>query len=83
MFRTTLKHTLAPLLLLIVGITPLVAQDWAGKARVSGRVVDMDGNPIVGATIILRMDTEDPQSGPEPFQTKKGGRWSYLGLDGA
>jgi len=82
MNQTAFRRTLAWGLPLLVVIAPLAAQDWAGKARVSGKVEDMDGNPVVGATITLRQDPNDPNSGPEPFQTKKGGRWSFLGLDG-
>lgn len=52
------------------------AQDWRGKARVDGRVVNDKGEGIVGAKLMLRRGG----AGPEAISTDKKGRWAYLGL---
>ena len=82
MIQKAFKRTLAFGLLLLVVIAPIAAQDWAGKARVSGQIRDENDQPVAGATVTLRQDVDDPTSGPDPFVIKKPGRWSFLGLDG-
>lgn len=67
--------------LIVALAAPLAAQDWKGRGRLQGKVVDPDGKPYEGARITLHMEG-DPQAGPEPFVTDKKGRWSFLGLTG-
>ena len=62
--------------------SPLLAQDWKGRGRLSGDVSGPDGKPIEGATVTLRLNS-DPELGPAPLKTDKKGKWSYLGLAGA
>ena len=66
------------LLLLTVALVPVFAQDWAGRGRLNGNVIDENKNPIEGARVILLLDGK----GPDPIITDKKGRWSYLGLVG-
>lgn len=73
------KTTLCLGLLLLLAL-PVTAQDWAGRGRAMGRVLDAEGNPVAGAKITLHLPRR-PEAGPEPFETDKKGRWSYLGLD--
>ena len=61
--------------------SPSVAQDWAGRGRVQGRVTDENGKAIPHATITIHV-ADDPESGPEPFKANKKGEYSYLGLAG-
>ncbi len=67
-------------LILLLG-TPLLAQDWAGRGRMQGRVVDPEGEPVKGARVTLHQK-DLPGNGPPAFETDKKGRWSYLGLKG-
>lgn len=62
-------------------LTPgeLVAQGWQGTGRVSGIVRGADGQPLAGATVVLRW-ARDPEQGPPPTVTDGKGRWAYLGL---
>lgn len=53
----------------------LAAQDWKGKGRLEGRVLNERGEPIVGATVQLRRYGVGPE-----VKTDKKGRWAYLGL---
>jgi hypothetical protein len=57
---------------------PASAQDWKGRGRAQGRVVDEAGEPIAGASV--RLYTGLGKSGPAPFLTNKKGSWSHLGL---
>jgi len=68
------------LLTLVLLAAPLAAQDWAGRGRALGKVVDEQGNPVEGAKVTLHLPGF-PEAGPEPLLTDKKGRWSYLGLD--
>ena len=61
---------------LLVCALPALAQDWTGRARMRGKVVNEAGEPIVGATVHLKLNDD----GPEPFQTNQKGEWAYLGL---
>lgn len=76
---------LLPILLLAL-TAPTWAQAWAGKGRLQGQVKDESGQPIQGASVILRKDVDehiDPEApGPEPILTNKHGKWSILGLAG-
>lgn len=78
----TLRRSLvlaALLTLLLAGA--LAAQDWRGRGRVQGQVVDPDGKPYRGATVTLLFRGQEGV-GPEALTTDKKGRWSYLGLTG-
>ena len=66
------------LLLLLGSLAPAVAQDWTGRGRLNGQVVDENKNPVEGAKVFLLLDGK----GPDPISTNKKGRWSYLGLVG-
>ena len=59
---------------------PAAAQDWKGRGRAQGQVVDEAGDPIEGAQIRLYTGFGDNKEGPEPFFTTKKGVWSHLGL---
>jgi len=70
--------TLLPVafLLLIGSFAPLLAQDWAGRGRLNGQVVDENRQPIENARVFLLQGGE----GPDPIVTNQKGRWSFLGL---
>lgn len=64
---------------------PLAAQQWAGRGRLQGQVVDEKNKPVEGAKITLRMGAApiDPKTdGPPAITTNKAGKWAYLGLAG-
>lgn len=54
----------------------VAGQDWKGKARIDGRVVNEKGEPVVGAKLALRRGGAGPD-----IVTDKKGRWAYLGLE--
>jgi tetratricopeptide (TPR) repeat protein len=62
--------------LLLASAPPLAGQDWKGKARIDGRVVNEKGEPVVGAKLSLRRGAVGPD-----IVTDKKGRWAYLGLE--
>ncbi len=67
-------------ILLVTAVSPLAAQDWAGKGRASGRVVTEAGEPVEGATVTLvQLSTN---TGPEPVTSNQKGRWAAAGLGG-
>ena len=68
------------LLLLLIPVL-VAAQDWAGKGRAEGQVVDPAGEPIEGARVTLR-SASSPDEGPETLITSSKGRWSFLGMQG-
>jgi tetratricopeptide (TPR) repeat protein len=57
---------------------PAGAQDWKGKGRIEGRVTDLDGKPIDGATVRIQVP-DRPEQGTE-LKSDSRGRWTYLGL---
>lgn len=67
---------------LLAALTPLAAQDWAGKGRAQGLVSDEEGRPIEGAQITLRLASDPTGEGPEPVLTNEKGRWAQGGLRG-
>lgn len=81
--RALLTYSVLTLLLaLAIGpVTPAQAQDWTGRGRVQGTVLDPDGDPVEGARITLSAGRTEG-NGPEPILTNKKGKWSYLGLKG-
>ena len=72
-FRFFASCTLAAIFL--AAGAPLTGQDWKGKARIDGRVVNEKGEAVVGAKIALRRGGVGPD-----IVTNKKGRWAYLGL---
>ena len=79
-----LSHHLSLLIALgalLFTATAGVAQDWKGRARITGTVTDEAGQPIPTATITLQLNGEEGR-GPAPIQVNKKGKWSYLGLTG-
>jgi tetratricopeptide (TPR) repeat protein len=56
---------------------PAAAQDWKGRGRFEGRVVDADGKPIVGATVRLELPE---RGGSTTVETDKKGRWALAGV---
>lgn len=78
--RSLFKHTASLLAVatLLFTATAAMAQDWKGRARITGTVTDEAGDPIPTATVTLRLNGR----GPDPIQVNKKGKWSYLGLVG-
>lgn len=74
----TFRATSLAVLVLATGALSLSAQDWRGKARVDGRVLNEKGEGIPDAKLTFRRNG----AGPEAVMTKKNGRWAYLGLAG-
>lgn len=60
---------------------PLVtfAQDWSGRGRLQGVVVDQNGDPVADAKVTLTLGGPEG-NGPPSFTTNDKGKWSYLGL---
>ena len=63
----------------IMWVPPAVAQAWKGTGRVSGVVRDEAGEPIPGASALVRW-ARDPETGPPAVETNEKGRWALLGL---
>jgi tetratricopeptide (TPR) repeat protein len=64
---------------------PAAAQEWKGKGRLQGEVLDAEGKPVQGAKVTLRKGAPpvDPAaSGPPALTTDKRGKWAILGLTG-
>jgi len=78
--QRTIQHALTGALMLLLA-HPLTAQDWRGKGRVQGQVLDPENKPVPGAEVSLWFG-EAEGVGPPPLVTDKKGRWSYLGLAG-
>ena len=62
----------------LLATSPLTAQDWVGKQRISGSITDQDNNPVEGAEVTIWLGKEG--RGPKPMVTKKNGKWGFLGL---
>ena len=67
------------LVMLILAVAPASSQDWAGRGRAKGVVVNEAGDPIPGATVALKWE-ENPEAGPPPLKASKKGEYKYLGL---
>lgn len=59
---------------------PSEAQDWRGRARVTGIVTAPDGSPIQGCEV--KLVHQRYSGGPDPVETDEGGRWMVSGLRG-
>ncbi|HUP42644.1 MAG TPA: tetratricopeptide repeat protein [Thermoanaerobaculia bacterium] len=73
--------TLVCLALALALAEPLAGQDWVGRGRAHGQVVDEQGDPVADATVTLHLPGR-PDAGPEPEVTGKDGRWAFGGLLG-
>jgi tetratricopeptide (TPR) repeat protein len=73
--------TFVLVVLLAGALAPAWGQDWLGRGRAQGRVLDPEGNPVEEAQITLRIGDAEG-SGPDVILTDKKGRWSFLGLEG-
>lgn len=60
---------------------PLAAQDWIGRGRAHGRVIDEQGEPVAGAKVTIHLP-DRPDAGPEPVTTGDNGRWAFGGIEG-
>ena len=80
-FSLPTRFSLPLLALLSLLAAPALAQDWAGRGRVQGRVTDQSNQPIEGVTVQLLYKGQEGQ-GPPPLKTNKAGKWSILGLGG-
>lgn len=79
--RSTTGRALLCLALISVVAAPLPAQDWVGRGRAHGQIVDQQGNPVEGAQVTLHLP-DRPDAGPEPETTGSKGRWAFGGLTG-
>ena len=70
------KTILLTAIALLILVVPALAQDWTGRARMRGKVLNEAGEPIVGATVNLKLDG----AGPDPLTTNAKGEWAYLGM---
>ena len=71
----------AVVLIALTTASASLAQPWAGKGRLQGKVTGPDGKPLQGVSVTITKDGVEGQ-GPESLTTDKKGRWSYLGLAG-
>jgi Flp pilus assembly protein TadD len=67
-------------LVVVAAARPCHAQDWTGKGRLEGHVMDQDGKPIKGALVKVRVPGR-PDDGPNA-KTDAKGRWAVMGLRG-
>lgn len=74
-------RTFVGLALALALAAPAAGQDWLGRGRAHGQVVDEQGNPIAGAKVSLHRPGR-PDAGPEPELTGTNGRWAFGGLGG-
>lgn len=79
--RWNISKTLLCLALLTAPAAPVWAQDWVGRGRAHGQVVDEGGGPLADAKVTLHRPGR-PDAGPQPETTGRNGRWSFGGLGG-
>lgn len=72
-----MRHAFA-LALAVAAAAPLAAQDWKGVGRLEGRVLDANGQPVEGASVVLDLP-ERGGGGPKATSDKKG-RWAVGGI---
>jgi Tfp pilus assembly protein PilF len=70
------RHALIALLAVLICVSVASAQSWRGMARVSGKVMDEQGNPIEGVTVKLNL----PNAGGTEIKTNKKGEWQIGGI---
>ena len=56
---------------------PLLAQDWKGMGRLFGKVTDLEGKPLAGASVKLDCPS---RGGGTTLTTDKKGNWAFQGL---
>lgn len=79
--RWNLRNLFLFLALGLVVVAPLAAQDWLGRGRAHGEIVDEEGKPVENAKITLHLPGR-PEAGPDPEMTGASGRWAFGGLSG-
>jgi Flp pilus assembly protein TadD len=72
-----LPAALAAIAAFLALATPAAAQDWKGKARLDGRVVNEKGEPIPKAQLVFKIKGKDV--GPTVESDSKG-RFAYFGF---
>jgi Tfp pilus assembly protein PilF len=76
-----LRRAWLPALIVALASAAAFGQVWrGGHGRVEGSVKDPQGNPVVGATVSMRMQAGEA-GGPD-LKTDKKGRWAILGIVG-
>ena len=75
--RAIICSVVALVCVAFVAVTPGHAQDWKGKGRLAGKVLDEEGNPLPGAFVKLELPG---RGGPEPLITDDKGKWAIFGL---
>jgi tetratricopeptide (TPR) repeat protein len=63
-------------LLLFAAVAPAVAQEWQGRGRIQGVVIDEQGKPVEKAKVSFLRG----EQGPKPTYTDAKGRWAVGGL---
>ena len=71
-----MKRTLLAFVVVAL-VSPVLAQNWKGVGRMSGKVLDADGKPIPEAGVRLNCAA---RGGGPTVTTDKKGNWSFLGL---
>lgn len=72
-----LSAALAALVILLASPAAAPAQDWKGKARLDGKVVNDKGEPVVKAQLVFKLKGKDV--GPS-VETDAKGRFAYFGF---
>jgi len=72
------RSTFPAAVLALTLASPLVAQEWRGKARVDGQVKNDKGEPVEGCVVKLRWG-KSGHGGPDE-KTDKKGKWAIFGL---
>ena len=71
-----MKQAWIVLVVLLLCASVASAQSWRGMARMSGKVMDEEGNPIEGVTVKLNL----PNAGGTEIKSNKKGEWQIGGL---
>src|SRR5262245_50419108 len=72
-----LPAALAALAISLASAAPAAAQDWKGKARLDGRVVNDKGEGIPKAQLVFKL--KGKEGGPS-VETDAKGRFAYFGF---
>jgi Flp pilus assembly protein TadD len=73
-----LPCALAAFAVFLAAAAPARAQDWKGKARLDGRVVNEKGEPIPKAQLVFKLKGKDV--GPPTVESDSKGHWAYFGF---